>query len=97
MSNIKDMAKAYEPQTTKNICELEEVSVDIDVKEVTRTDGKGDSFKLLIADVDGQEYRVPVSVLKNLKAILEKKPDVKKFTVGKSGEGMNTEYTVIPL
>jgi len=32
-----------------------------------------------------------------LKAILEKKPDLKTFSVSKKGQGMNTVYTVIPM
>jgi len=46
--------------------------------------------------VDDEEYRVPTSVLKSLKVILEDKPDLKFFKVKKTGEGLKTEYTVIP-
>jgi len=35
--------------------------------------------------------------LKSLKAILEENPNLKDFKVKKSGTGMSTEYTVIPL
>lgn len=48
-------------------------------------------------EVNGEKYRVPDSVLNNLKAILEKKPNLKTFCVTKSGEGRLTKYTVIPL
>ena len=47
--------------------------------------------------IDGEDYRVPVSVLKSLKAILEARPEVKNIKVSKTGEGLKTEYTVIPL
>lgn len=47
--------------------------------------------------VDGEDYRMPTSVLKNLKAILVEKPELKEFKVSKSGEGLKTAYTVITL
>jgi hypothetical protein len=50
-----------------------------------------------IADLDGEKYRVPNSVLKQLKVLLEDNPDLKKFKVKKSGVGLNTDYTVIPI
>jgi hypothetical protein len=48
--------------------------------------------------VDGIDYRVPGSVIGNLKAILEKKPSLRKFSVSRQGKDKdNTKYTVIPL
>ena len=47
--------------------------------------------------LDGEDYRVPGKVLGDLKAILEKKPTLKKFAVSKKGTGIQTSYTVIPL
>ena len=44
-----------------------------------------------------EEYRVPKSVLKQLKEQLEVNPKLKFFKVNKTGEGMKTSYTVIPL
>lgn len=95
MASIKELAKAYEPPQTKNIADLERVSVDIDVQEITRTKTDGEEFKLNIAVIDEQEYRVPNSVLGDLKILLEKKPDVRFFSVVKSGTGMQTKYTVL--
>ena len=89
------MAQAYEPQTTKNICELEKVPVTIDIKEATYTKEDGTDFQVLETEVEGQKYRVPKSVLPQLKAFLEKKPDMEFFTVSKSGSGMNTQYHVM--
>ena len=97
MGNIMDEAKAYEPPKTKNIADLEVVRVDVDIKEETFNDKDGEPFTIKYIEVDGEKYRVPISVLKQLKAILEAKPDLKTFKVAKSGEGMNTEYTTIPL
>jgi hypothetical protein len=75
---------------------LEVVRTDIDVTDETFGEGE-DSFTLKVATIGDEKYRIPVSVLKNLKSILEVKPNLKTFRVKKSGSGMNTEYTVIPL
>ncbi|KKL70192.1 hypothetical protein LCGC14_2107400 [marine sediment metagenome] len=46
---------------------------------------------------DGDEYRVPASVVTQLKGIIEAKPDLATFKVVKSGTGLGTSYQVIPL
>ena len=97
MPSIKDKAKDYTSPETKNIAELDKVSVDIDITEVTRTKSDGEEFKLNVINVDGEEFRVPNSVLKQLQVQLEEKPDAKEFKVKKAGSGLNTEYTVILL
>lgn len=97
MASIKDEAQAYEPPQTKNIANLEKIPTNIEVVEKEYTKGDGDKFKLKVIVVNDEEYRVPTSVLKSLKAILEEKPDLKFFKVKKSGEGLKTEYTVITL
>jgi len=99
MGTIKEEAQAYEPKQTKNIADLEKVSVEliIDPEERTGTDKDGNVFKYKVTIIDGEEYRVPDSVLKALKVHLEQKPDLKEFKVVKSGEGLNTTYTVVPL
>jgi len=97
MVSLKESAIAYESTTTKNIADLEEVDVSLVIEDRTGKNDAGEEFKYKIITVDKEEYRVPNSVLNNLKAILEKKPDLKKFTVSKTGQGMNTKYTVIPI
>ena len=97
MAKLSEEAQAYEPPKTKNIADLEVVRTDLEIieKEFTRSDGE--TFSMRVVTVDGEDYRVPVSVLKSLKAILEEKPGLKCFKVKRSGEGMKTEYTLIPL
>lgn len=96
MGTIKEEAMDYKPQKLKNISELKEVSVDLVIED--KTYGEGDSaWSAKITNIEGEEYQVKSSVLKSLKAILEVKPDLKKFRVVKSGEGMDTSYTVIPV
>jgi len=97
MANIKQEAESYETPQAKNIAELDKVSTELEVVEETFKEGEDDEFKLKIAKVDGIDYRVPVSVLKSLKEILKVKPNLKTFKVQRSGEGMKTAYTVIPL
>ena len=99
MATIADEAKAYMPPQTLNIAELEFVPVDMDLDEETHTtmkDGKEEQFTIKVIVVEDKKYRVPTSVLKGLKGLLEKLPDTKYFCVSKSGSGMNTEYQVLP-
>jgi len=97
MAKLKEEALKYEAPTTKNIADLKEVSVELELEDKSGKASDGKEFKYKVVIVDKEEYRVPGSVLGNLRAILEKKPDLKKFAVSKQGTGMNTKYTVIPL
>lgn len=97
MASIKDEAKAYEPRQTKNIAELDKVDVNLNLFEGKGTDADGKDFFYKYIEVEGQEYRVPGKVLGDLKAIMAKKPDLKYFSVTKKGQGLNTQYTVIPM
>ena len=97
MGNLRDSAKAYEPQTTRNIAELEAVSLDVPIQKRTGKDKDGKDFSYDVALVTGEEYRVPATVLKDIKAIMSAKPSLKTIKVIKKGEGMKTQYTVIPL
>ena len=97
MGKLNEEAKNYEAPTMKNITDLESLPTDLEVTEETFKEGTEDEFKVRVIRVGDETYRVPVSVLKSLKAILEVKPDLKMIKVTKSGTGMNTEYTVIPL
>tara|TARA_R100000789_G_scaffold97627_1_gene100381 strand:- start:713 stop:985 length:273 start_codon:yes stop_codon:yes gene_type:complete len=88
---------AYEPPQTKNIADLEVVRTDAEVVDKEYQDSEGKTFTIKVITVNHEDYRVPVSVLKSLKAILEEKPTLKTFKVTKSGEGLKTTYTIIPL
>jgi len=94
---IRQSAKAYEPKTTKSIVELKSVSTELEVEEKTFTDKDGKEFTINVVEISGEEYRVPTSVIKQLKVLLVEKPAMTEFKVIKSGEGLNTTYTVIPL
>lgn len=97
MATIKQEAQAYEPKQTHNIADLKVVDVSMNIEDREGKDAKGEVFKYKAVIIDGEEYRIPGKVLGDLKAILEKKPDLKQFSVTKKGTGTNTTYTVIPL
>ena len=95
--SLKQEAEEYVPPTTKNITELEKVSVDTDVVEKEYSKDDGSTFTVKVITVDGEDYRVPITVIKSLKVILKEKPGLKYFKVARSGEGFKTVYTVITL
>ena len=97
MTNLRDTAKAYEPQKTKNIADLEAVSLDVVIEDRKAKDKDGKEFSYHVALVLGEEYRIPSSVLNDIKSIIQAKPTLKTVKVIKKGSGMNTSYTVIPL
>ena len=98
MASLGEFAKEYVPQITKNISDLKEVDVKLQLEDREGTDSKGVVFKYKVIIVDGEEYRVPNSVIGNLKVILEKKPGLTKFSVARQGTKLeDTKYTVIPL
>ena len=97
MATLSEEASQYEKPTTKNIADLKVVSTSFPVEDREGKDSDGKVFKYKAIVVDGEEYRVPSSVLGSLKAILEKKPDLKDFSVSKTGTNLDTRYIVIPL
>jgi len=93
MGNFKDEAQNYESKAkVKNISELPSVDTNNAVMQETEVE-----FPYNYIVINNDRYKVPVSILASLKAIFEENPNLKKFKVKKSGEGMETKYTVIPL
>jgi len=97
MASLKEEAQAYVPKQTKNIAELMKVSTELEVKDDEGTDSEGHAFKYKFIEQDGEQYRVPGSVLGQIKDLLEENPNLKNFKVKRTGEGLKTRYTVIPL
>jgi len=98
MVSLSEFAKGYTPTTTKNISDLKEVDVALNLEDREGIDKKGNAFKYKVVVVNDEDYRVPSSVIGALKAILEKKPSLKKFSVARQGKlKEDTRYTVIPL
>ena len=104
MAKLGEYAKDYESKaTTKNIADLQEVSTDLEMEddEFEFEDKVTKQVKIVkqkVVIVDGESYRVPVSVIQQLKVLLEDNPNIKKFKVRKSGTTKDdTRYQVIPL
>jgi hypothetical protein len=104
MAKLNEFAKDYEPvATTKNIADLPEVSVDLELEDDTfeftdKITGKPKTVTQKVIIIEGEKYRVPVSVIQQLKVILEDNPNLKKFKVKKSGTTKDdTRYQCIPL
>lgn len=93
MSTMKDKALGYEAKSkVKNISELPSVETNVVCFSEENVE-----FPYDYIEIGNERYRVPASVWASLKAILEENPNLKKFKVKKTGEGMETRYTVIPL
>ena len=93
---LKEFAKEHEPpQLTKNIADLEAVPVSAEIKERKGQTKLGEDFSYMYIEINGEDYRVPISVIEQLKFLLESKPDQETFKVNKSGEGLNTKYLVL--
>ena len=97
MASIAESAKNYESPRTRNIAELDKVSTALEIKEIIFKEGTPDEFKINAINVEGEDYRVPATVLANLKEILAIKSDLQFFKVTKTGTDLQTKYTVIPL
>lgn len=97
MASLKESAQGYIPKQTKNIAELSNVSIDNEVKNGEGIDNDGLPFKYKFIEFEGEAYRVPGSVLGQIKDLLEENPKLSKFKVKRTGEGLKTRYTVIPL
>lgn len=97
MAKLKDEALGYEPPQTKNIADLDVVPVDVDIVDREGIDKEGKKFSYKAVVVDEVEYRIPNVVIGDLKAILEKNPNLSKFSVTKKGQSLQTRYTVIPI
>jgi len=98
---LGDYAKEHVSATaTKNITDLPEVLVDMDLVDDSfefEKDGETKTVNQKVVMVEEEKYRVPTSVINQLKIILEDSPNMKKFKVKATGSGMDTRYQVIPL
>ncbi len=97
MGNLKEEAQSYEKPKSLTIADLEIVSVEVDVKNGVGQDREGKDYDYKYIIVDEKEYRVPNSVLEQLKVQTTENPELSNFKVTKEGEGYDTKYTVVPL
>ena len=96
MATLKEESMAYEPPQTLNIADLKKVPIDIELQNGEGKDNEGEVFKYKFAVVDGKQYRVPGSVIGQIKEILKQNPNTLDVVVTKQGTGMNTRYMVMP-
>lgn len=98
MTSIKEKALAHEQSKTRNISELEKFSANMDLETFEGFDSEGKKYSYeYITDKDGAKYRVPNSVLAQMHVYLIEDPSTEFFKVKKSGEGLKTSYTVMPV
>jgi len=97
MVTLGEYAQTYEPQQFKNIADLEAVPLDLEFKEEVKKNSDGEEYVVKYIGLNGEKYRIPNSVITDIKAIKEQKPDCKTVKVTKKGDGLNTRYTVLPL
>lgn len=98
---IKQAAEEYEPQVTKNISELDRVGVALLLKMDTgkkiNDKGEEETYTYQYFEQDGEKWRMPNSVIKQLKDHIETNPNMEYFKVKKEGAGLQTKYTVVPI
>ena len=103
MAKISEVAREYDStqKTTHNIADLDKVSTDLEVIDDNyefEKNGETKQVRQKVIVVDGENYRVPISVIQQLKVILEDQPKLQNFKVKKSGSTKDdTRYQVIPL
>jgi len=101
MKTLKEAAENYEPKRTANIADLEKFDVSEPMEEREGKDSEGKKFVYNVLVRDGEDYRIPNTVLETIKGLLaaNAKHDKKitTFSVEKTGEGMGTKYQVVSL
>lgn len=97
--NVREAALTSEESTkTKNVADLEAFDTQLELQTYKGVNSEGENFSYkYVEDDKGIRYRVPYTVLTQIKAHLEEDPDQVLFKVKKSGEGKQTTYTVVPV
>lgn len=101
MATLKDEALAYEPKQTHNIADLEKFDISEPVETRTGIKDNGQEYQYYVLMRDGEEYRVPNSVMDTVKNLIQANAkhgkEIKYLSVDKTGEGMKSKYSVITL
>ena len=97
METLKEYAEKYKPKKTMNVTDLPCIVIHEPVEERSGTDATGKSFKYLVVVRDGEEYRMPFSVVDMIQNLIFEMPKLTEVKVTKKGEGMNTKYQVMPV
>lgn len=98
MTSLKEKAEQYIPsEKMKIISDMEKISVDVEIETETKTNRDGEEYSVNYFIYKDEKYRVPYTVLRDLKIQLEENPKLKFFKVKKTGTGIDSSYTVIPM
>lgn len=80
---------------------MESFDINEPVEQKTGTDKDQKDFEYFVLTRDAQEYRIPNGVMGDLKNIIavneQHGKEVSTFAVTKTGEGMQSKYSVITL
>jgi hypothetical protein len=95
--DLGQCAKEYIPKTTRNIAEMEVVLLSYPVEQREGKDSSGKPYNYKVVIFNGEEFRVPDSVLSDIQEFQKIKPTLKSVKVSKRGTGMNTTYQVMVI
>lgn len=93
-ATLKETATDYIPKRTLNVTDLDRVDLSFPVEDRTGTDKDGKKFDYKVIVANSQEFRVPATVLEEIKKILKLKPEAKFVKATSTGSGLNTVYSV---
>lgn len=94
---LADEIKAYQPNETHNVADLEFFLISEPITTKVYNEGTEKEYKVKILVNEGKEYRVPFVVIGQMKEWLAKKPHIKAFQVIKTGSGKEgTKYQTSP-
>ena len=92
MVSLKNTALNYVPKQIKSVADLPTISAEWEVYQNNEAE-----FPYKYVEINGEEFKVPDSVLRDMQIMLQDNPEIKNFKVKKAGTGINTRYTVIAL
>ena len=97
---ILGAAQAYESRTFKQIQDFDHIPIDLEVTDKTAKTKEGKEFSFKEANIYNpdtdmvDQVRIPNSVLAQIKILYADNEHMTHFKVIKTGEGLNTVYTV---
>ena len=97
MRTLKEAAKDYEVNKMLNIADLERVDLSSPMTTETFKDSDNKEFTVHLIEENGEKYRVPKTVLDQIKKQVEANPTLNFIKVNKEGTDLKTRYTVIPI
>ena len=97
MASVKEASKDAKTNETLNVADLDRFDINLELHDRVYNKSDGEEFTIQVVEVDGQDYRVPKSVLVQINNLRTNGKEFDFVNVIKSGTGMNTTYQVLPL